>query len=206
MKNESSHVKICTCHTVTFRDYVVYGLIMLGLIVSPTAIFNSTPLFCTLCTKEGQCGPHPPAPDDPGYHAWWVNLLKVLHFLPAMMEAVSNVPLFRYVRTFCTHTAIGKFTVYFPYVLLVSALILFSIEKLTDKTFKYKRQMEAFYSLLPSKSEKEHTVRITCILKCESAALFAEGWRGRGAACGGGVAELQVQLLRVLRLPHEEPA
>ena len=36
-----------------FRDYVVYGLIMLGLIVSPTAIFNSTPLFCTLCTKAG---------------------------------------------------------------------------------------------------------------------------------------------------------
>ena len=84
------HVNTLNTHLspVTFRDYVVYGLIMLGLIVSPTAIFNSTPLYCTLCTKEGQCGPHPPAPDDPGYHAWWVNLLKVLHFLPAMMEAV----------------------------------------------------------------------------------------------------------------------
>ena len=56
---------------------------MLGLIVSPTAIFNSTPLFCTLCTRADQCGSHPPAPDDPGYHMW-------------------------YVKTFCTHKARGE--------------------------------------------------------------------------------------------------
>ena len=155
--------------------------------------------------QGGAVRPPPPGPGRPRLPRLVGELAQSFTF-PASNDGGSNVPLFRYVRTFCTHTAIGKFTVYFPYVLLVSALILFSIEKLTDKTFKYKRQMEAFYSLLPSKSEKEHTVRITCILKCESAALFAEGWRGRGAARGGGVAELQVQLLRVLRLPHEEPA
>ena len=33
------------------EDFVIYGLIMLGLIVSPTTIFNGTPLYCTLCTQ-----------------------------------------------------------------------------------------------------------------------------------------------------------
>ena len=33
------------------EDFVIYGLIMLGLIVTPTTIFNGTPLFCTLCTQ-----------------------------------------------------------------------------------------------------------------------------------------------------------
>ena len=36
------------------EDFVIYALIMLGLIVSPTTIFNGTPLFCTLCTKVGK--------------------------------------------------------------------------------------------------------------------------------------------------------
>ena len=33
------------------EDFVIYGLIMLGLIVAPTTIFNGTPLFCNLCSK-----------------------------------------------------------------------------------------------------------------------------------------------------------
>lgn len=33
------------------EDFVIYGLIMLGLIVTPTTIFNGTPLFCTLCAQ-----------------------------------------------------------------------------------------------------------------------------------------------------------
>ena len=113
------------------RGYCVYGLIMLGLIVSPTAIFNSTPLFCTLCTQPGQCGDHPPAlPPLPDYHIY-------------------------YVRTYCTHKAIGKFTVYFPYVILVSALVLLSIEKLMHKIFKYKEQVEGFHSLLGKQKDQE---------------------------------------------------
>ena len=37
------------------EDFVIYALIMLGLIVSPTTIFNGTPLFCTLCTQVSNC-------------------------------------------------------------------------------------------------------------------------------------------------------
>ena len=89
------------------RDYVVYGLVMLGLIVAPTAIFNregitltllhsahnvttdllySTPLFCNLCSKPNQCANLPATAEDPGHHMW-------------------------YVKTFCTHKDLGKFTV-----------------------------------------------------------------------------------------------
>ena len=103
---------------------------MLGMIVAPTAILHSTPLYCNLCTKPGQCGDNPPTTDDPGHHFW-------------------------YVRAFCTHKAVGKFTVYFPYILLVSALCLLSIEKIINKVFKYKQQLEGFYSLLAT--SKDHT-------------------------------------------------
>ena len=204
MKNEGSHVNthLSHCHTQGLRgvraDHAGAHRLPHRHLQLHAAVLHAV-------HQGGAVRPPPPGPGRPRLPRMVGELAQSFTF-PASSDGGSNVPLFRYVRTFCTHTAIGKFTVYFPYVLLVSALILFSIEKLTDKTFKYKRQMEAFYSLLPSKSEKEHTVRVTCILNCESAALFAEGWRGRGAARGGGVAELQVQLLRVLRLPHEEPA
>ena len=48
------------------EDFLIYGLIMLGLIVMPTAIINSTPLYCTLCKNEGQCGNRTIADTDPG--------------------------------------------------------------------------------------------------------------------------------------------
>ena len=32
------------------EDFVIYGLISLGLIVLPTQIFQGTPLFCTICS------------------------------------------------------------------------------------------------------------------------------------------------------------
>ena len=32
------------------EDFVIYGLVSLGLIVLPTQIFQGTPLFCTICS------------------------------------------------------------------------------------------------------------------------------------------------------------
>ena len=164
MKNESSHVNmhLSHCHIQRLRgvraDHAGAHRLPHRHLQLHAAVLHAV-------HQGGAVRPSPPGPGRPRLPRLVGELAQSFTF-PASNDGGSNVPLFRYVRTFCTHTAIGKFTVYFPYVLLVSALILFSIEKLTDKTFKYKRQMEAFYSLLPSKSEKEHTVRITCILKC----------------------------------------
>ena len=75
----------------------------------------------------------PATTEDPGHHMW-------------------------YVKTFCTHKDLGKFTVYFPYILLISALLLMSIERLINKIFKSKEQIEGFHSLLTQKNDNE-TVR-----------------------------------------------
>jgi len=107
----------------TLEDFVIYGLIMLGLIISPTTIFNGTPLYCTPCISAGQCGDKPSNGDPPEHHAWWV-------------------------KTFCTHSALGKFTLYFPYILLIAALVLTGIERFFNKIFKSNIQVDGFYSLL----------------------------------------------------------
>ena len=75
----------------------------------------------------------------------------------------TNFVLCRYVKTFCTHKAVGKFTVYFPYILLVSALVLLSIEKIINKVFKYKSQLEGFYSLLATKKEEVGAIGKFCL-------------------------------------------
>ena len=36
------------------EDFVIYGLISLGLVVLPTQIFQGTPLACTICTTVRQ--------------------------------------------------------------------------------------------------------------------------------------------------------
>ena len=42
-------IQLPTFRWDTLEDFVIYGLIMLGLIISPTTIFNGTPLYCTPC-------------------------------------------------------------------------------------------------------------------------------------------------------------
>ena len=84
-----------------------------------------------------------------------------------------------YVKTFCTHKDLGKFTVYFPYILLISALLLMSIERLINKIFKSKEQIEGFHSLLTQKNDNEMTVRAVVLSKYEL-------WREILAGGGGG--------------------
>ena len=46
---ENAFNQLLTLRWDTLEDFVIYGLIMLGLIISPTTIFNGTPLYCTPC-------------------------------------------------------------------------------------------------------------------------------------------------------------
>ena len=87
MKNESSHVNmhLSHCHIQRLRgvraDHAGAHRLPHRHLQLHAAVLHAV-------HQGGAVRPPPPAPDDPGYHAWWVNLLKVLHFLPAMMEAV----------------------------------------------------------------------------------------------------------------------
>jgi len=119
------------------EDYLIYGLVMLGLIVLPTAIINGTPLDCTLC-QPGICPLDKIKNDttDPGFNAWWV-------------------------KKYCTFTAVDDFLLYFPYFLITIALFIVLIERGFIMAFKAGLKLDAFYNLLVSESLLESTVETT---------------------------------------------
>lgn len=105
------------------EDFVVYGLITLGLIVLPTQVFSGTPLFCTVCLEEDQCGANRTSDRDPGYQAW-------------------------YVRNYCTQNAISQFTQYFPYILMFLPVVLVGIERFFNRLFSSDIQIEGLSELI----------------------------------------------------------
>ena len=119
------------------EDYLIYGLVMLGLIVLPTAIINGTPLDCTLC-QPGICPLDKIRNDsaDPGFNAWWV-------------------------KKYCTFTAVDDFLLYFPYFLIIIALVIVLIERGFITAFKAGLKLDAFYNLLVNESLLENTVETT---------------------------------------------
>eukprot|EP00095_Tigriopus_kingsejongensis_P004020 maker-scaffold5_size1054832-snap-gene-1.15 protein:Tk04020 transcript:maker-scaffold5_size1054832-snap-gene-1.15-mRNA-1 annotation:"leucine-rich repeat-containing protein 8e" len=118
------------------EDFLVYGLVMLGLIVLPTAIINGTPLDCNFCQKDHCDGkldrnrsePH----DDPGFNAWWV-------------------------KKYCTFTSVDEFILYFPYILLIMALVIVLIERIFVRMFKAGLKLDTFYNLLVKESLESTT-------------------------------------------------
>ena len=89
------------------------NLITPGLIVFPTAMISSTPLWCTDCTK-GLCEDESKISQEKGPHnAWWL-------------------------KQYCTldPQTVDQFLLYFPYVLLIVALTLFGIERVFNTFFK----------------------------------------------------------------------
>ena len=93
-----------------------------GLIVFPTAMISSTPLYCTICTK-GLCEDESKTSQetDPGHHAWWL-------------------------KQYCTldPKTVDQFLLYFPYVLLIVALTLFGIERAFNSFFKANSDNKVF--------------------------------------------------------------
>jgi len=117
------------------QNYLVYGLVMLGLIVSPTSIIVATPLECTWCSGQNckdssgvQFGTN--TDPDPKYNVWWVK--KYCSF--------SNEKL-------------DHFTMYFPFILIISALVLVLIERGFDRAFKTGPLLDDFYNLVKDGDE-----------------------------------------------------
>ena len=106
------------------EDFMIYALVMLGLIVIPTAMIMGTPLDCNFCQND-HCGEnYTNTETNPEFNAWWV-------------------------KKFCTlNGSVQHFMLYFPYILLMVALILILVERFFVKVFKSGMQMEKFYRLL----------------------------------------------------------
>ena len=111
----------------TLEDFLIYSLVLLGIIVVPTAIITGTPLDCNFCQEEHcqyQGKIYSNNLSDPSFNAWWV-------------------------KKFCTmNGAVDPFMLYFPYFLLLIALSLFFIERVFSKAFEAGDKLEKFYNLL----------------------------------------------------------
>uniref|UniRef100_A0A0K2TQZ0 Uncharacterized protein n=1 Tax=Lepeophtheirus salmonis TaxID=72036 RepID=A0A0K2TQZ0_LEPSM len=116
------------------EDFLVYGLVMLGLIVAPTAIINGTPLDCNFCAEEdcriyfNRTNTSHRDPENPGYNSLWV-------------------------KKYCTMTAVDGFILYFPYLLLIMALVIVLIERVFLRIFRAGLKLDAFYSLVQKNLE-----------------------------------------------------
>ena len=87
-------------------------------------MINSTPLDCTICTKE--ICPNSKVNDslpNMNHNAWWI-------------------------KKFCTYNAVDKFLLYFPLFLLALSLILLLIERVFVKAFGAETEMKSIYGLL----------------------------------------------------------
>ena len=100
----------------------------------PNAIITGTPLDCNYCQQDF-CGTFSndthtveftnTGKEDPKFNAWWV-------------------------KKYCTFNgSVDGFLLYYPYFLLMIALILFALERVFLKTFKAGDKLEKFYNLLP---------------------------------------------------------
>jgi len=107
------------------EDFLLYGLVMLGLVVAPTSMITGSPLECTfckgdLCRELNDTGTLP----DPGYYSVWIKKI-------------------------CTFNgSVDSFTLYFPYILLLIALSLVFIEKVFLALFQANNKLDKFYKLL----------------------------------------------------------
>lgn len=107
------------------EDLLVYGLVMLGLMVVPTSLVTGNPLECTFCQGD-LCMAYNDSGTvaDPEYYMVWV-------------------------KKFCTFNgSVDSFLLYFPYILLLIALVLVLIEKIFLALFKTNQKLEKFYKLL----------------------------------------------------------
>ena len=87
-----------------------------GLVVAPTAIINSTPLDCNLCQSDSHC------PDDRFRVQEPKHLAVSTNVTPKDFNAW-------WVKKYCTKTAVDGFLMYFPYILLIMAMVIVLIER-----------------------------------------------------------------------------
>ena len=110
----------------TLEDLLIYGLVMLGLLVVPTAMVMETPLECTFC-KDDLCvdlNISGKGVEDPEYFEDWV-------------------------KEFCTFNgSVDPFILYFPYILLLIALVMVLMEKIFIAVFRSHNKLDRFYKLL----------------------------------------------------------
>ena len=109
------------------EDYMVYGLVMVGVVLIPSAIVTGTPLDCNFCPPKSSSNNHCVNDDNvtnPKFNAWWT-------------------------KKFCTYNGtVHPFLLHFPYFILLIALTLYTLEKLFQRGFKSSKKINKLYRLV----------------------------------------------------------
>jgi len=127
------------------QDFLVYGLVMLGLIVAPTAIVSSSPLECIMCSpNQTNCR-------EDKLHTEGQNMDRT--------EWRQDAELYKgnrwWVNKFCLMEAMDRFMLYFPYILLIMALVLVLIQRGFIRAFKTGMRLDTFYNILVKENAKD---------------------------------------------------
>ena len=114
----------------SLEDYLLYGLIMIGLMVMKTEMVTSTSLDCNYCQSEYNCTGYDGRSyrnqrPDPGYNIKWV-------------------------KQFCTYEsgAVDDLVLFYPYLLLTMGISLLLSQKLTARIFTSSRKMNMLYKFV----------------------------------------------------------
>ena len=106
---------------------MVYGLVMVGVVLIPSAIVTGTPLDCNFCPPKSSSNNHCVNDDNvtnPKFNAWWT-------------------------KKFCTYNGtVHPFLLHFPYFILLIALTLYTLEKLFQRGFKSSKKINKLYRLV----------------------------------------------------------
>ena len=114
----------------SLEDYLLYSLITIGVILIPTAVVTNTPFECNLC-KQDYCSNDTATfsntekdPLDPGFNNWWV-------------------------KKYCSFNgSVDGFIMYYPYFLLLIALLLYATEQIFVKSINAGDKIDKLYKLL----------------------------------------------------------
>jgi len=156
----------------TLKDYMVYGIILLGVVLVPfTMLGTGTPINCNFC-KGTDCtimgAKYQNNKTDPGYSHWFVKSYCTMN--GHIMDKDEGVK---------------PFMLYFPFYLLFTGAVLISIEKVLHPLFGAKENMEEFYKIVINKekrmqdvprSKDEKLTVVTKVQKSDGTFAWANDW------------------------------
>ena len=107
----------------SLNDYLIYGLIRIGIVLVPTTIAQGTPLDCNFCSINTTNCSNGDIRDDPCFDLKWI-------------------------KRFCTSTSVDFFLVYYPYFILMCASVLLFIEKIFHRMFQGGNKVNRLFNFL----------------------------------------------------------
>jgi len=110
-------------------DFILYGLAMISVVLLPTALFMTSPLWCNPCLSEEFCGDHNIGDEDMDER--WKNLGK--------SPRVNN---------YCLHNEVDPLVLHLPYFLISATILLFAIEKVFHSMRRGNIIQNKFFALL----------------------------------------------------------